>query len=249
MLKTAIIFVVIKVTNNEKFFNLYNILDDLLRKRYNINDFGVSVIFKRINELKSSIIPQDKIRGEQLDIIRNLRNSLAHIEKYNNEENFTISSSLIKTLQKEIEDIKNPLIANDICKKIDFVLTATFEDKIMNIASLMLKNGFTHVPILENGRLFGVFSQNTIFSCFVKQDGIIINEKTTIKEYKDFLPIESHETESFLFVSQDKKVDDLINLFTQKINGKRLVMIFVSKNGLASEKILGIITSYDILHK
>lgn len=239
----------IKVTNNEKFFNLYNKLDDLLRERYNINDFGVSVIFKRINELKSSIIPQDKIRGEQLDIIRNLRNSLAHIEKYNNEENFTISSSLIKTLQMEIEDIKNPLTAKDICKKIDFVLTASFEDKVMNIASLMLKNGFTHVPILENGRLFGVFSQNTIFSCFVKQDGIIINDKTTIQEYKEFLPIENHETESFLFVSQDKKVDDLIHLFTQKINNKRLVMIFVSKNGLANEKILGIITSYDILHK
>lgn len=237
------------MTNNEIFFNLYNTLDDLLRERYNIHDFSISVIYKRINELKSSIVLKDKIRGEKLDIIRNLRNSLAHLEKYNNEENFTISTSLIKVLKDEIEDIKNPLTAKDICKKIDLALTASLNDVVKDKADIMLKKGFTHVPILVNGVLFGVFSQNTIFTCFAKQEGINIDSKTTIKDYIEFLPIDKHENERFMFVSEDTKVDELIPLFSEKINGKRLVMIFVSKNGKENEKIIGIITSYDLLQK
>ena len=237
------------MTNNEQFFNLYNTLDDLLREHYNIFDFGVSVIFKRINELKASLIESDREKGELLDIIRNLRNSLVHLEKYNNKDNFIISSHLIKVLQDEIETIKNPLTAKDICKNIDLALTATLDNKVKDIADIMLSKGFTHVPILVNGVLYGVFSQNTIFTCFAKQEGIHINANTTIKEYIDFLPIDKHETERFMFVSKDTKVDDLAPLFSQKINGKRLVMIFVSDTGKTNEKVIGIITSYDLLQR
>ena len=70
-----------------------------------------------------------------------------------------------------------------------------------------------------------------------------------LKEYIDFLPIDKHETERFMFVSKDTKADDLAPLFSQKIDGKRLVMIFVSDTGKTNEKVIGIITSYDLLQR
>ncbi len=234
------------MTNNELFFNLYNVLDDELRNYYNLDNFNTSAILKRIKELNDSPVLKHKERAEKLDIIRNLRNSLAHVEKFDNKDNFTISKSLIQTLRYEIDDIRKPLVASNVCKSINQVLTALLDDKIIDITNKMLENGYTHIPVLVNGYLYGVFSENTIFTRFAKQKDLNVSKETTIKEYSEFIQISNHATESFQFVSKRMKAIDILPMFSNKINGKRLVMLFVTEHGKESEKVIGIITSHDL---
>lgn len=237
------------MNNNDIFLNLYNTLDDVLKEKYNVKDETRSYVTRRINELKRSPLLKDQQRGEKLDIIRNLRNSLVHIEKFDNEDNFTINDSLIETLKEEIADINKPKMAINICTSINDVLSASLNDKLFNVTNLMNKYGFTHIPILKDGYLYGVFSQNTIFTYFSKHKGIIANENDTIDKFIDLLPIEKHITEHFDFVSRYTKVEELIPMFNKKERNVRLVMLFVTENGHKDERVLGIITSYDLLCK
>ncbi len=234
------------MTNNELFFNLYNELDDLLRKHYNLENYSTSVILKRIKELNDSPILKHKERAEKLDIIRNLRNSLAHVEKFDNKDNFIISKSLIQALRFEIDDIRKPLIASKVCKSINQVLTAILDDRIIDITNKMLLNGYTHIPVLVNGYLYGVFSENTIFTRFAKQKDLNVSVTTTLKEYSDYIQISHHSTECFDFIPKNTKITEIIPMFSKKINGKRLVMLFVTENGKETEKVIGIITSHDL---
>lgn len=234
------------MTNNEMFFNLYNILDDQLRKYYNIDNLNTSVIIKRINELKDSPSNLDKERGDKLDIVRNLRNSLAHVERFDNKDNFIIKTSLIKFLKQEIALIKKPPRAIDICKKIEQVYWATLDSNVEDVSKTMLQKGYTHVPILQDGYLYGVFSENTIFSHFVKNKYLNQDSSITLRYYDSYLDIYHHDTECFAFVSIKRKVTDLMPMFANKKDGKRLAMIFVTKNGQENEKIIGIITYYDL---
>ena len=237
------------MNNNDVFLNLYNTLDDVLKEKYNVKDQTRSYITTRINELKKSPLLKDQQRGEKLDIIRNLRNSLVHIEKFDNEDNFTINYSLIEVLKEEITAINKPKLAVNICTPINEVLSASLNDKLFNVTNLMNKYGYTHIPILKDGYLYGVFSQNTIFTYFSKHQNIIADENDTINKFIDLLPINKHLTEHFDFVSKHTKVEELFPLFNKKEKNVRLVMLFVTENGNEKERILGIITSYDLLCK
>ena len=238
---------VIHMTNNELFFNLYNVLDNVLRNHYKISDVNQSVITKRINELKNSSSALKRKRGEKLDIIRNLRNSLAHIEKYNNEDNFVIKASLIKFLKNEIEDIKKPLLAIDICRPINEVIYASINDCLIPLIDKMINEGYSHIPILSNGVLVGVFSENSIFNSLYLTGSNLLNESTKVSEYLPFIDIDKHSSRYFLFVSKDIKVDNLYELFNISKQKKKLAMIFVSEHGKQDENVLGIITSYDLI--
>ena len=233
--------------NNELFFNLYNTLDKLLRRHYNVDDVNQSVIVKRINELKNSTSAFKRARAEKLDIIRNLRNSLAHIEKFNNEENFIIKSTLIKALKDEIRDVLHPLTAKDIYKNIDEVMCANLNDNVKDVINKMIDKGYSHIPVVLNDKLVGVFSENTIFTALSESDHIDITSNSLIKDYLPFINIENHSSQYFLFVKESMLVDDLYLLFNKKKNNKKLVMAFVSKNGSIKDNILGIITSYELL--
>ena len=235
------------MTNNELFFNLYNAFDNLLRKHYKIEDYNQSVIVKRINELKNSSSAWKRKRAERLDVIRNLRNSLAHVEKFDNEDNFVIKANLIKALKDEIEDIKKPLLAIDICRPIHEVVYAKLNDNLLPLIKKMVDEGYSHIPILNNGILLGVFSENSIFSCIYKLGSLSLNENSKVNEYYPFINIENHSSRYFLFVKEDAEIEQLYDLFNKKKNGKKLAMIFVTENGKEDEEIIGIITSYDLI--
>lgn len=237
------------MTNNELFLNLYNTLDELLKDKYQVEDYSYSVINRRVNELKGSYLNKLKERGERLDIIRNIRNNLVHLEKYQGQDNFIITDYLIRALKEEIEDVKDPLTAIKVCKKQNEVLCTTLNEKVKIISKKMLELGYTHIPVIENGYLYGVFSQTTLFSSILKENDIHVDKNLKVSDLSEFLPISKHTTEKFLFVDKNFKSEDLLPLFLKKELGKRLVMVFVTENGKQNEKILGIITPYDLFQE
>ena len=79
----------------------------------------------------------------------------------------------------------------------------------------------------------------------VKDDEGAFNKLSMQKEYKKF---ENHSSEYFDFIKRNEELASAQNLFNKSIKkDKKLVMLFVTENGKKNEKILGILTPWDLL--
>lgn len=111
----------------------------------------------------------------------------------------------------------------------------------------MSKNTYTHVPVLDKGVLIGVFSESTLFSYIIKNGVLFIEDDVLIKEFEEFIPIDKHESECFEFVSKKALVIDIENIFQIGLKDqKRISVVFITENGKPKEKILGMITAWDL---
>jgi hypothetical protein len=63
----------------------------------------------------------------------------------------------------------------------------------------------------------------------------------------DLLHHHKNESESFVFVHKDTLVIDIEEMFANELKeGKRLAVVFITKNGDPNEKILGLVTAWDV---
>ena len=110
----------------------------------------------------------------------------------------------------------------------------------------MYERGISHVPIMEKGRVVGVFSGSTFIRCMVSRN-YDVNETTVFREIEKELSLESYEPETFLFAGRDVSISELSDIFEEASrSGRKVGMIFVTEHGLDSEKLLGIITAWDV---
>ncbi len=227
--------------NNQEFLDLYNELDSLLRDIYDIDDNSQSAIMKKINELKQSSRFDKQSRAMMLDSARNIRNFLAHDSK-KGVTFIEVSNELIYFIKKEIELLKREKKASNIMIPFDKILYCENNDNIKDIITKMREKRYTNVPILNNKYVIGIFNENILTTNIVfnnsKYDDLINSSNYSLDDdYSSY----------FLFTSIDTRVTDLEYLFEEKRNNKRLEMLFVTQNGLNTEKILGIITVYDVI--
>ncbi|MBQ4472236.1 MAG: CBS domain-containing protein [Alphaproteobacteria bacterium] len=125
-------------------------------------------------------------------------------------------------------------------KKITDPLLPTLKD--------MKEKIYTHVPILdENDAFLGVLSESSIFNYIAKQEELLLDLRDLkISELADELNIDRNN-ESFKFVPRDMSILQLKDIFNKELESKkRLGAVFVTETGQKSEKILGIITSWDM---
>lgn len=237
--------------NVEKFMSLFKDLERTIKReceKYNIKTENVDL--KNLIDLlsnKNRIIRKHK---DELHVIRKIRNLNAHGEIGNYKYVVYPITDITEKLEKIIKEINNPpmIYDSDICIKRNKMLCKSINDKIEETIQEMINNVFTHIPILENGRLIGVFSESTLLDIVKKQSGIIINENTEFEEYKEELKIENHSMEDFEFISRRKNVYDVEDMFENYFNRKkRLGCIYVTENGKKEESILGMITAWDVL--
>ena len=160
------------------------------------------------------------------------------LDKYKQLENITKieynlderDSAIYFLMQKKsFRNIKNEL---DLCRE---------------TMILMNKEAYNHIPIMDDNVLVGVFSPNTVFSMQVDKGFTGIDEKLQFKDIKRFIDYKADRTQSYRFIPQDMLVSDIGEIFSKASDkNDRIGMIFVTHNGKEKEKILGIITAWDV---
>jgi len=87
-----------------------------------------------------------------------------------------------------------------------------------------------------------------MFACIASQDAITVQKSTIMKQFNDFLPIQKHIGEHYWFIAKDAPIEEIISLFGRTMkDGKKLKMLFVTENGKPEERIMGLITPWNIL--
>lgn len=229
--------------NSDIFLELYKNLEELLEVKYsNGRNYPGSAVIRFYND------DDGKKWREELNICREMRNMLSHHAQIGGVPVFEPSDEVIKILRRILEDVKNPPVAMSIATPANQLVSCRLDDSAEDVIRSMKGHGYSHVPVIEGGRLVGVFSVGTVFSMMDKYGAGGVKKDSHISDFKEFLPIDKHLTECFGFVSDSAPFKGLKQRFTA--NGpreKRLVALFVTENGNKNEKILGIITPWDMI--
>ena len=121
-------------------------------------------------------------------------------------------------------------------------------DNLLSTMQEMRKNGYTHVPILQGDSVIGVFSENSIFQSLADNGITLIETDTNITAFQGYLPLKAHESEQFSFMGWNALLSEAEDRFEEHFRkNERLGMIFLTQNGKQTEKLMGILTAWDLL--
>ena len=223
------------------FRELCNKFEDLVRIKYKVKDEeGAFYILSNQKEYKKF--------EKDINLIRKIRNLLSHGEcKIEGKTAIEINENIIEKLKEIISLLENPpLVAS---RYITEMFVVDLEEKLENLIKTMNEKKISHVPVLDKDKkLVGVFSENTIFSKLSEDEIIEIGKEYKVKDYEKYIKLENHSSEYFDFIKRNEELASAQNLFNKSIKkDKKLVMLFVTENGKKTEKILGIITPWDLL--
>ncbi|MDI9469161.1 MAG: CBS domain-containing protein [Bacillota bacterium] len=229
----------------ERFIDLYNEFDGLIRKMGNFkkDDKFLEIIRK---------IPSLRRNYTGIKCFHEVRCLLVHNVRISEQYPVIPTDETMAFLQERIDEVKNRPRCYDIAVKKEDIFSAEMEDSVRQTVDAMRKKSFSHVPVMKDGRVVAVLSEHSIFN-YVADEGIVdIDDKLIIQDLysKNYLSLDRADVEVFCFQSSSSYVDDLLEVFEEAFEeGNRVGMVFLTQNGCRSEKLMGILTPWDVLAK
>jgi predicted transcriptional regulator len=236
--------------NSEKFIQIYNEIDSAMRRLLNCDSNYRITHYEVIRQL-----------GEKKLLIRNcshdlrqyadLRNAIAH-NPIKDAKPIAEPHDIVVKKYEELRDlIINPPTVQKIWVPKEKIFNAKLDDNVIEVMQIMNKNTYTHVPVYDKDQFIGVFSENVVFSYLSNQEEIIDSVKNwQVKNFIDYLPIDQHRSEYFSFVSSKTLIMELQDIFEKQFQQRRrLAVVYVTQNGKQNEKILGMVTAWDLAGK
>lgn len=233
------------MTRAEEYRIEFNKLETMLKKRANARseDSISSVVTSLVNIHKDRVV-----RQFQRDIRQfiELRNAIIHqstdraiAEPY---------EETVAALRQLVVNIEQPKAAWDIATT--ELIKVSLEDSLSDVVGQMAQMHITSLPIVEDKKVIGFVSENTIVKIVDKAfeyGGALIDE-AKIKDVAYDKPY-GDDSDVYAYVTRKVTVYEIEDMFNDAIKkGKRLLAILVSDKGDASATPLGIITAWD-LHK
>jgi predicted transcriptional regulator len=174
-----------------------------------------------------------------------MRNIEAHNQ--NSDDYVKIDKKSFDLLNDIIKILEKPLVSYDVATK--NVTNRDLKDNVLEAVEVMRKNKFSYLPINDKGRFFGVFSAEVLFNYFYDTGETFLDNTITFKTLEDYLTISKHVNENFSFKSRKYLVSKIEDEFMSSYkDNKSLSAVFVTENGNKEEKIIGIITAWDVLN-
>lgn len=229
----------------EKFLQLYKQLEFDGRRLFFPNaKEGDNVIGRLLNT------PHLREYKEELDYCRVVRNFLTHNPKVNGVYPIIPSTEMVKLLDKCVSIINNPPRAIEFAIPADKIFMADINSPVLEVIEVMNRFTYTHIPVLKDGRLAGIFSDNTVYSYICREKAVTIDEGTKMSLFEKYIDLDEHLNEYFEFVPKRTRLYEVERLFKYNYQTKRhklLSVIYITENGGRDEKILGMLTPWDIL--
>lgn len=219
------------VEEGNKLIDLFKELEEVIRKKCEF--IGIKTdnipIDSQIKELskKNSIVRKYK---DDLLIIKQIRNINTHQRSDKYRYVVCPNPDMNIKLKNIIEEIKNPptIYNSNMCIKKQYIYCKTLNDEVEHTIKAMIEKTYTHIPIIENG--------------------IIIDKSTKFSDILEYIKMDNHTTEEFMFISRNKNIYDVEDIFKNYFQRKkRLGCVFITEHGKSNENILGMLTAWDIL--
>lgn len=227
--------------NANDYINKYIQLEKTVRETYNLN---------KSDSISYYLSRKDKFRKFRYDIqyCQDVRNWMQHNEKINKDFAITPNDVMIDFIDSLIERIKSRSKCPDICIKVNDVYYQNIDGNIQTTIKVMRKNCFTHIPILKDNIVVGIFDENSVFNYIADNIIVMIDQKLKFSDIKQYLSIDDRKMESFVFMPYDSYVEELEDLIEMEFKkGKRIGMALLTSDGNKTSPLMGIITPWDII--
>lgn len=232
------------MTLEEKFIKKYIEFETAIKKRNNIKKY----------DTRTDYIKTDKMLSKNYNLwsmYRDLRNLLSHEHRVRNLNYLVVSQECFNAFVKDVEKVLYPKKAFNIAHSP--VVTANVDSIVSEVISPMLENNYTCTPVVDDkGVLLGVFSPHSLMLYFDFNKRELLAEapqQTKISEIMQFCDIDNDQDVEYKFIQKDMDEFEIKSLFEESYSkNKRLEALFVTEHGKANEKILGIITNWDIIN-
>lgn len=225
------------------FLQKYRILEGLLEKRYDgCKMHSSSVVMEFLRDDSSGPVRVD------LDLMRELRNLLTHNAGPDGMPIAEPSEETIRRLDEIIEFVRCPRLAVEFGTPAERVFCAHMNDRLSDVMANMRKNGFSHVPIREKGRVRGVLSIRCVFDHLAENGFCSLDENSRIQDLGDRVSLD-RDGGRYVFMPANATVEAVRGAFeryTEK--NRRVSAVFISENGSPEERFICILTPWDVLN-
>ncbi len=226
-------------SKTEHFLDLYRQLEVAVAATYDLRNSESPVVFLMRR-------PEFRELRSELEYCKDVRNLLSHNPKVGERYAVEPSDEMLALMDRVLERVRHPRQARHIWVARERVYCCTMKDFVRPAMQKMHERCYTHVPILKNGTVIGVFSENTLLSCLLAQEPVRIDERTRFSDVAAYLPLAQHRAEVFRFVAPSAPVAAIEELFAEASKKQeRIGMIFVTTGGKPSGRLLGIISPQD----
>lgn len=228
--------------NAEMFLDSYKRLEEELIRRYEYDEKYGSPVVRFIND------KEGKQFRDKLDLCREIRNFLSHHSELDGEPAVQPSPSIITFLDEVRDYVCRPPLAMPFATQFCDILKTSPNQRVQPLMKKMQKLGFSHVPVLENGAMVGVFSIGTFFGYALKYGLTAMHDEMLIEDFRELLPPDRHENERFLFLPKDATLFEVRAAFEKKTQrSKRLAAVFLTDNGSLGGRVEGMLTPWDVI--
>lgn len=187
----------------------------------------------------------DKKIQNDASYFRHVRNLLFHTP--NRDEHPLIE--LTDEFKDKFEAFCNKLINNisQIAITYKDIYKREMSDKVLQTIKTMKERSFTHIPIMNGKKVWGVFSESAIFNIVGDGGSSPIDENTQFLNIARYIT-EYSNTGVFEFAGSDAMIGDIRSLFTNAFEeGRRLDVVFITTTGDKNGDLVGLVTIWDIL--
>lgn len=185
---------------------------------------------------------------QELGYMREVRNLLSHNCKVDGAYAVEPSGRFLRLLDDILRRVQNPLYCKDICTPIDKVFSVNLNDRVLPALRTMQSRRLSHVPVLEQGRVAGILSENAVFAYLLAQLTPALTEEVRVRDLRPYIAGSTRRSEVYRYLSMDatvRQAEDIFESFFQK--GKRVCMFFLTDHGHPEERLRGIMTPWDVL--
>ena len=227
--------------NSQLFIEKYKELESVVRKTYGLPEQdSISYFLKK----------QDKFNRyyDDISFCQEVRNFMQHKKKINGRFAIEPNDAMLAFIEQLITRVASRPQCIDICIKFNDIEWRSPSDSVKAAIIIMRQKVYTHIPIIENGVLVGVFDENSLFNYVAENEIIDVDDTLSFNDILQYLSVKDREMEEFLFVKSTMYVEDLekeIQKYFYK--NKRVGIAFLTVNGRENEPIQGMITPWDII--
>lgn len=225
----------------DEFIELYKELESAAVQSYGYSADGRAV--SRLENRKEF----SKVSTE-LAYCREVRNLLQHKPKVKGRFMVEPSEEMVQLLRDTLEKVQNPVRCHDIAVPFEKMYWKTMDDLVLPSMKGLKDGTFTHIPILNDRRVVGIFSVNALFSYLLAHDLDGLDAKTRFRDMTDCIGLDAHPSEVFVFERNNATVDEAEEHFEKALRkGRRVGMVFLTENARPTDKLLGILTAWDMV--
>lgn len=231
------------MNNTDLYIEKYKELEKAVRNAYGLNKQD-SISYYLTNQPRFSRYKDD------IQYCQEVRNWLQHNVKVNNSFAIVPNEAMINFIDVLIKKIKTRLRCCDIAIPVESVYYESIDGNVRKAMQTMQNKTFTHVPIMRNGCVIGVFDENSIFNYLTDDEIVEVDNDLSFKDIEKYIGINDREMEVFTFIKHSAFLEDLEKIFEKHFRkGQRVGMAFLTADGMATSKLMGIITPWDMIGK